>query len=411
MPAEAPLAGWVDISITLSLSLAPGLRKSRREKIAHAHQVLVGEGQECGELDLPAASDLRASQKSNVLCPAEGLLDTLARFDAQGVSHITGRARIDGRAATSLDVLRDMRGDVQLTGSPDELARVIALIRCEGASRWTGQLTEHVDRRAALGSATGLGHLRGDNQAIAVLADRVTEIGQLRGRPGIFFVQLCLRVSRGRMRIIRALLTAKIASIIAATASTRATRAVLGSKALVRRLCCDHRAVDAEMLIAQKARHPSLLNDGLEQLTGDVCLEQPIAVLAEGRVIPHRLIHRQPDEPAEQKVVLELLDQPPLAADRIQNLQKQCPNEPLRRNGRSSRLGVELLEPPIHLRQRLGDHRADRPQRMLYRNSRFRRNVAEHRFLLRVHSTHRRTSIVRQITSTLPESPVFFNSL
>ena len=35
---------------------------------------------------LPSASDLRASQKCNALGPAEGLLNALARFDAQDVS-------------------------------------------------------------------------------------------------------------------------------------------------------------------------------------------------------------------------------------------------------------------------------------------------------------------------------------
>lgn len=93
-----------------------------------------------------------------------------------------------------------------------------------------------------------------------------------------------------------------------------------------------------------------------------------------------------------------------LAADRIQDLQQQCPNRSLGRDGRSARLGVELLGPTIHLRHRLADHRADRRQRMLRRNPRFRGNVAEHRFLLPVRSTHRSTSIVRQITSTPTET-------
>ena len=316
---------------------------------------------------------------------------------------MTGRAGIEGRAATSLDILRHMRGDVQLTDSLDELAHVIALIRCEVGSLWAEQLTEHPDRGAAFGIATRLRRQRGDNQAIAVLAHRVPEVGQLRERPSALFEHRRLRGSRGRMRIVRALLTPKIASVIAATASTKG---VLGAETFVRRPCCDHRVVDAEMLIAQKAGHPCVLNDGLEQLTGDIRHEQPITVLAEGRVIPRRLIRRQPDEPAGQKVVLALIYRQPLAADRKQNLQ-QCPNEPLRRNGRSSRLGVELLEPSIHPRQRLNDQCADRPQRMLYRKLRFRRTVAEHHFLLRVHSTHRRTSIVRLITSTLPETPSF----
>ena len=141
------------------------------------------------------------------------------------------------------------------------------------------------------------------------------------------------------------------------------------------------------MLIAPKVGHPGLLNDGLKQLTRDIRLNQTVAVPAGGRVIPHRLIHRQSDEPSDQKIVLELLDQQLLAADRIKNLQHQCPDELLRRNGRPARLGVALLEPPIHLRQRIRDHRVDRPQRMLHRNPRVRGDVADFRFPLRVRST------------------------
>ena len=63
-PGKAPLPGGVDISIALSLKMAPGLREPRCEKIAHTHQVVAGEGQERGELDLPAASHLRSPQKS-----------------------------------------------------------------------------------------------------------------------------------------------------------------------------------------------------------------------------------------------------------------------------------------------------------------------------------------------------------
>ena len=92
MPAEAPLPGQVDISITLSLKMASELCEPRCKEIAHAHQVVTGESQQRCEFDLPAAADLRAPQKSDVFRPAEGLLDALARLDAQGVSGMTGRA-------------------------------------------------------------------------------------------------------------------------------------------------------------------------------------------------------------------------------------------------------------------------------------------------------------------------------
>ena len=47
VPAEAPLPGWVNISITLSLKMTSGIRESRCEKIAHAHQLVACEGPPC----------------------------------------------------------------------------------------------------------------------------------------------------------------------------------------------------------------------------------------------------------------------------------------------------------------------------------------------------------------------------
>jgi len=46
-------------------------------------------------------------------------------------------------------------------------------------------------------------------------------------------------------------------------------------------------------------------------------LDQSIPVLAEHRVIPHRVFDRQADEPAEQKVIRDLLDQLPFAANAV----------------------------------------------------------------------------------------------
>jgi hypothetical protein len=85
----------MDISVTLALKMVAGLREPGCEKIAHAHEVVAGEGQECGELDLPAAPYLRPPQKSDGLCPTEGFLDQFPRLEAQGVSGIAGRARIE----------------------------------------------------------------------------------------------------------------------------------------------------------------------------------------------------------------------------------------------------------------------------------------------------------------------------
>src|SRR5882672_10873057 len=49
-----------------------------------------------------------------------------------------------------------------------------------------------------------------------------------------------------------------------------------------------------------------------KELGRDIAVEQPIPVLAEDRRIPHLIIRREPDEPPEQQIVVELLHQLPL---------------------------------------------------------------------------------------------------
>jgi hypothetical protein len=57
-----------------------------------------------------------------------------------------------------------------------------------------------------------------------------------------------------------------------------------------------------------------LVDHGIEEGTGDVRLEQALAILAERRRRPDRLVETQPDEPPKQEAVVDLFNQQPLAA-------------------------------------------------------------------------------------------------
>ena len=74
----------------------------------------------------------------------------------------------------------------------------------------------------------------------------------------------------------------------------------------------------------------------VNELGRDIAVEQPIPVLAEHGRIPHRIVRRQPDEPAEQQIVVELLHQLPFRAHRVERLQQQRAQQPLRRDRRPS---------------------------------------------------------------------------
>ena len=66
-----------------------------------------------------------------------------------------------------------------------------------------------------------------------------------------------------------------------------------------------------------------LLADLREGL-GDGCREQAPAVLGEARRVENRPREREAHEPAQQEVVLKLLDAAPLGRDRIEDLDELC---------------------------------------------------------------------------------------
>jgi hypothetical protein len=69
-----------------------------------------------------------------------------------------------------------------------------------------------------------------------------------------------------------------------------------------------------------KGFDPLLVQHGRHELAGNVALDQPLAVLGEHRHLPDFGIQRQPNKPAEQQIVAELLHQLPLRAHRIESL-------------------------------------------------------------------------------------------
>ncbi len=131
----------------------------------------------------------------------------------------------------------------------------------------------------------------------------------------------------------------------------------------------NQRPIHREMFIGHK--RPGSLQHPLEKRLGDLFIQQALTILAVHRVIPHRLVHLHPYKPPEQQVVLQLLDQHSFAADRIEDLQQQGPKQPLGRNRWPPHVRVQLRKPRRHLLQNLIYHLADRPQRMIPRDSLF----------------------------------------
>ena len=73
----------------------------------------------------------------------------------------------------------------------------------------------------------------------------------------------------------------------------------------------------------------------------DLLGKKAVTVLGEGRGVEHHVVDRQPDEPVQQHVELDPLDQLPPRPDRIEKLQKRRSQEPLRRSGGATEPRVE----------------------------------------------------------------------
>ncbi len=153
-----------------------------------------------------------------------------------------------------------------------------------------------------------------------------------------FPVKLGVGIGLRLVRVVGALVAAKLGAVSLA--------AVLLLKTLLAGPRFDQRAVHREVLVRQ-------LRFGLRQHAGKerarhFLIQQPLPILAEHRVVPHRFVHLHSHEPAKQQVVAQLLHQQPLAAHRVENLQQQCAQQTFRRNRRPARFGIQPVELLAH---------------------------------------------------------------
>ncbi len=131
-------------------------------------------------------------------------------------------------------------------------------------------------------------------------------------------------------------------------------------------------------------------------LVGDGAVrEQSVAILGEHRRVPDRFIDTQAHKPAKQQVEVELLDQLPLAAHGIEDLEQEGPQQLLRRDRRAAAAGVQGLK----RRRQLTQHRLDQglhgPERMVGGDALLQADDAEQRTLGRFRTTHGRARQVR----------------
>ena len=261
-----------------------------------------------------------------------------------------------------------------------------SLCRRRPCCRGRAVACDHQHGRVDFGGARRVRRADIADQAVTVIEQHVRVVGEAR-RLAALARQPRVGIGRRLVRVVAAASRPR-KSTVGLLPPPSARRRVLRPDALVTRPRLQQRAVDREVLVRQQPGRVGLARHRIEEARGNLALQQPRAILGERRRHPEVGVHRQADEPAKQQVVLELLDQHPLAADRVQHLQQQRAQQLLGRHRRAPRARIQRIERGAQLAQRRVGHPSNRAQRMLGGHPLLRRQVAEEMPALFVVTTH-----------------------
>jgi hypothetical protein len=109
------------------ISATRRLRRCRHQ-VTHSHHVVTDHAQLHQPTDPGPAAQFGSPQQSILLAPAKAFFDALAEALTEPVTGVPRSARIDGRTALRLEVLRDLRRDAPLAQRRDEAMRVVTLV-------------------------------------------------------------------------------------------------------------------------------------------------------------------------------------------------------------------------------------------------------------------------------------------
>ncbi|EJH67990.1 hypothetical protein VCHE45_3888, partial [Vibrio cholerae HE-45] len=269
-----------------------------------------------------------------------------------------------------------------------EVCRIVGLVRGQGASTATTQLTQHRQRGFAFAMATGQSHMSTAHQATAVFHQHMPHVTQLRAGVVALSVQPGIRIAGRGVGVVAALVPLEVRRGIARAGARVVWRIVLGTETLLRGPGLQQCAVDREVLIRDQ---PLLLRQAYhlaQKLGGHGLGIEAVTILREDRVIPHRIINGQADEPAEQQVVAQLLRQHPLAAQRVEQLQQLRPHQLLGGDRGAACVGIQGVEQGAHPLQSGVCQLADGAQGVSRWHEVIELGDSEQRFLCDIGATH-----------------------
>ena len=356
-----------------------------RQQLGDADQVVGGERHDERHADPLEPAKLGLAAAAYRLQPAENLLDSFTLRLSECIAGVPGLVPVDRRAPPrplgDVGVLGDVRRDLQVAQLHDQAADIIALVGTQrlGAG-W--QLLDQVQGCRDLGGAPSPGQHAADRQPIAVLRQHVASETEPAGLAVALAEHPCVAIGGRGMRRIRVLLASEARRAVATQRGWRPA-AILRAKTLHQDPSLDQGAIDGKVLVGEQRYEFGAGQHASEELGGDRALQQSVAVLGEHGHVLDRIVDAQPDKPAEQQVVVELLHQLPLGAHRVER-----PQQLLRRDRRPPVQRIEPLEHRRQARQEAINQGQHRPKRVPGRHPDLTAHAAEQIFRPPIRATH-----------------------
>src|SRR5258706_15915960 len=167
----------------------------RRElEVTDSCEVVSSGGEFEDPVDGLSASGSQLTKKSNRLHPTEDLFDALSLSLADLVTGMAGGAPVNGAPALR-GVLRHGGGRGAVAEIPDELPRVVALVCSDGDLMDARDALDHLHGHLSLGSSCRQARLRIGYQAIGVLRQDGSGVGELRAAGNALAVQARIPIS------------------------------------------------------------------------------------------------------------------------------------------------------------------------------------------------------------------------
>ena len=277
----------------------------------------------------------RLAHGAVLLAPSEQTLDHFAFALREDVARVLGGSSIDGRLArrSSLGDIRvdgDVRGDVLRPQARHMFSHIIGLVRADrDAGMWRGFLRQHFLRGRAFRRTARLRDQPRNGEAVPVFHRGMPQVAEFTLLALALAVETAVGIGRACMRGILAYRAVEVLPV--------AVCLIRWLEAFVAGPRFDQCAVDGEMLVRQQWPDLFVMQQRFHEAIEQIAVLQSLTILRKRCRIPHRVVRRKPDEPAVQKIVVQLLHQLSLTPYAVKHLQEQRAQQLFGRDRRTPR--------------------------------------------------------------------------